>query len=393
MLYNKMSNIKDLEIIQNICEDNYTNIKNLSKKLENFLLEICTFIIEHNKKYVDKAILINKIFTNKNKYINTQNMPIATISPNITELNLLSWTGNSCYLDSVLISLLLVPNKFIDNFILSNLFGTTKNWTFCKTKTKNKSLSIEDNLNKIGEIQDELRSLVNDFRQRQITRPVCTKLRSLFKNCNNTTISFYWLQNEEDSIEFLNYILSMFIEEDISIQEKTVNILNDDYSFFRNEEKIREKGGIVINIKPEYITSEDLDLYLSQFLIEEIQVEVRGEIAQTIIKKQIIKETIYSPYIIFTINRKTLSGAVNSKKFIPNEHIKLKENINNLSLHSVVVYNSHHYTCYFLYNTIWYYYNDLDHQLQKIGNYNKLISRKTYPNVLTNGTIFFYKQL
>ena len=295
-----MSNVKDLEILQNICEDNYTNIKKLSNKVKNFLLKICTFIIEHNKKYVDKAILINKIFTNKKKYINNQHMPIATITPNITELNLLSWTGNSCYLDSVLISLLLVPNKFIDNFILSNLFGTTKNWTFCKAKTNNKSLSIEDNLNKIGEIQDELRSLVNVLRQRQITMPVCTKLRSLFKKCNNTTISFFWLQNQEDSVEFLNYILSMFIEEDISIQEKTVRILNNDNTFLKNENDLREKRGIVINIKLEYIDS-IFPLYLSNFLIEESEIEVRGEIEGTVIKKQIITETIYSPYIIFTI--------------------------------------------------------------------------------------------
>ena len=66
-----MSNVKDLEILQNICEDNYTNIKKLSNKVKNFLLKICTFIIEHNKKYVDKAILINKIFTNKKNILIT----------------------------------------------------------------------------------------------------------------------------------------------------------------------------------------------------------------------------------------------------------------------------------------------------------------------------------
>ena len=132
---------------------------------------------------------------------------------------------------------------------------------------------------------------------------------------------------------------------------------------------------------------------LSNFLLEENQIEVRGEIEQTVIKKQIKIKTIYSPYIIFTINRKNSNGGVDLKRFTPDEHIKLEENINNLSLHSVVVYNRHHYTCYFLYNNIWYYYNDLSNQLARIGNYTNLISRTTFPNVVTNGTIFFYKHI
>jgi hypothetical protein len=102
--------------LKKYCDTNDVNIlKSLPLYIKKMLL-----------KYAPKVI-IKYNNNNKNKYV-LRAKEIIDIVTNIVQediskckiLNPLNWTGNSCYIDSVLFALLAIPNKFTKKYILDS---------------------------------------------------------------------------------------------------------------------------------------------------------------------------------------------------------------------------------------------------------------------------------
>ncbi len=372
--------MNDIKILTKLSENDYSLIKKLTKTTSNFLLKICEYIIKNNLNNLDKAYLVVNIL-NIGVYVNKVSKPKELVT--CTTLNSLRWVNNSCYLDSVLISLFLIPNKFIDNHILSNLYP--KKINFCSNISS--VITTIEELQKRGNIQDELRNTTNFLRTSGNININCTKVRKLLRECNNNYYSDWWSSNQQDTSEFLLYIINMFVD-DITIINKTVTY-TDIHDNIIKIESIKEKIGIVCNIQnSEIIQYKKLSGYTTYKDIT--QLKYKG----SLINRTEINTIVYTPYIIFNLNRKNINehgvSVITNIEIIPDENIQIGEDF--FLLHSIIVYINHHYTCYFLCNYKWYYYKDLVKGYRIIGNglYKNLIKDT---NIKTTGILFFYKKV
>lgn len=176
------------------------------------------------------------------QFINKSNVPPNNIQNKFT---LLSNIRNSCYIDCVLVSLLFVPNNFIDTFILTkNIFLDT-----CRVS--------ENRRKHIIEIQDELRVITTNMRTNVPYN--CTTLRNCIYTCGSEPFSPFWKGNMEDVCEFLLYIEMLFLP--------TIALIEDTHK------------SVVINITDMSITS--LHLYGAKI--------------------------VYTPYLIFFITRNNMN--------------------------------------------------------------------------------------
>lgn len=381
----------DKEIVELICQENFSVVENISNHTKKFIEQICTYMISNDnvefKGDIDKAILLLNIILNKEKYINLIPMPIETIDCN--NLNLLTWIANSCYIDSVLISLLLIPNKFITNNILSDLYinSDSKKYSICRDKITYGTLSYKNDLQKRGIIQDELRNITSHLRNGGTERKNCINLRRLLQNCNNP-VSTWWTGNMEDAGEFLKYIVLMFIP-DVLIFEQITTGINTTNNFTRVTIKRIQKGHIVHTIaSTNIIDNTNISYYIDY--TEDVVGEYINDRYKYNKKTERIR-IIYAPYIIFHVERLQERRFIN-KVIIPDKYINISKN--NFELSSVVVFLHNHYTSYFKCNNTWYYYNDIQKKdlYKKVGTYEKLL---LLPNtyIKTNATLFFYTKI
>ena len=79
-----------------------------------------------------------------------------------------------------------------------------------------------------------------------------------------------------------------------------------------------------------------------------------------------------------------------NNRIVPDEEVVL-ENGTKFELKGCVVYGNGHYIAYFKHDDLWYIYNDIepDNRVMRIGNYDKLLSRRRY-NPTTAGVLYFY---
>ena len=109
-------------------------------------------------------------------------------------------------------------------------------------------------------------------------------------------------------------------------------------------------------------------------------------------KRRILYKTVIdTPYLIFRIDR-LWANKFYKTKIIPSQIITL-QNLKKFALSAVIVFSAFHYTCYFRCGNKWYYYNDIDNEITLIGNYNSLLKNNDFPNVITNGTVYFYTKI
>ena len=96
-------------------------------------------------------------------------------------------------------------------------------------------------------------------------------------------------------------------------------------------------------------------------------------------------------YLIFRINRYFDDDIFYKTKIYPESKFKLGKQI--LELKSIVVFSNLHYTCYFLCEDSWYYYDDSkddDSRIEYIGVYKNLLLSK--PSPLMQGVLYFYEK-
>ena len=169
----------------------------------------------------------------------------------------LKYTGNSCYQDSVLLSLFAIPNKFIENNILEkdlNKIKESQKEIICSKDTKEDIISKED-------IQKELNKITNSIRNKGEKVEYCSKLRSLIKKCPSTSGQEFYGTGTQDAGEFVQYLFSIFNVEGMSKFTKTILSNNLD-------EKINEDSENTILSSYRKFNTSPIILIPSQKLID-----------------------------------------------------------------------------------------------------------------------------
>jgi hypothetical protein len=262
----------------------------------------------------------------------------------------LFWEKNSCYIDSVLVSL------FHDKDI--NLL----NYPLIKFKNKDlnkKAINLKKELLKIYEIIAE-RKISNK-------RDKCSLLRDIIDDFYNNLIDIYpdkiiidkyenWIDSQLDIFDFLNLYEKIFnIPNNITIKEGN-NIYNSNLFYNIPNELLLDKNKVFIkNILPSFkIKNNDL----------------------------IIKTTILKADKLFLKIFRNLFGYKLETKIIPSKTLKLKNNNFELHLTSMIIHygdqNGGHYICLYKFNNKWFEYDDMNNSPTYIGSLNKIIKNDEY---------------
>lgn len=417
---------------------NYERITHIMNFLVVINMEILSsvFFLAMCKAIKSNNVLLNKILDNNTlkKWMNTQNYlvpysnnynvnklskifsdkyPISKKICNITGLN---YTGNSCYMDSVLLSMFAIPNKVITDNILEKDLNILKSidrplWSKC-------SSNIDSDIKKRQNIQIALKNITNSIRGNGNIK-TCSKLRSLIKYCPGTQ-PFHGTE-PQDSGEFLAYLLNLFQVDIATVTQLTYgsNTVKSKPEWVLVRKNIDNYSSPIIdvtstkllNIKEGY----DITKFLKQTdkaILQPSELWTPDKTKPHITynrRKEVFK--IISPIVIFNINRTygkpmfskpiTVEEIKNKRgKFIGIETRQIFKNIyapetiiikeKQLNLSAIVVHTGGaHYIAFFKCNSEWFRYNNVERdKITYIGSYHNM--SKSNPNPMSHGTLFFY---
>lgn len=326
---------------------------------------------------------------------------------NCLSLKTFKWVDNCCYIDSVIVSLFITNIKFIEDVIINKEIKPRKRNFICVPSSYD-DRSLEEksyiDFEIRRKIQNKLRLLYNYIRNKNSSKVdlTCNELRHTISLC--PTDDTYYLKIMGDSSDFLKYILSLFETNVLRIQKTFYGTNNTEaikpknlkkiYDYVENESIIQNIDIDKLNLNPRknYKISKFLD-YHEDLLDDNLKDKKIKNFERTIISKKIID----SPMIIFNFYRlfedvDTLKETFYKTKIIPSKIIKLDKNEKQFKLVSIIVFENKHYTCYFLCNEKWYYYDDSAvKKIIFIGDYIDLLKNK--PSPVKNGVIYFYKKI
>lgn len=322
--------------------------------------------------------------------------------PTCSNIRGLKWKGNSCYLDSTLVALFSNPCRFTDNILTMNLSENIippfKNGLYACGRT------YEEDLKNKQTVQNQLNIIVNSIRGYGNIVEYCFNLRETFKKCPDP--ENYYDNAIKDAGEFLGYILSLFpvntaikkrktyATNDMSIEPpnrsliKTSNIVDKTSSIIQQVDSFAllslkgKTSGLTSFIKQKE------DTYPNELTTENLFYPKTDGIGY---KRRITYETLESaPYIVFSLKRiNSFTNFINTQ-IVPEPIIKLPSG-ELFFLSAIVIFETLHYTCTFVCNDTWYYYNDLNSKnygIKTIGTYSDMLKIK--PNPTTNGTQYYY---
>lgn len=302
----------------------------------------------------------------------------------------LEWTGNSCYLDSVLVSLFAPSSPFIDkNMLLKDIESLKKeNLRFrCYN-----SLPIDEDLKQRQKIQDELKKIKDSIYSNEIED--CSSLRKIISKCRAQQ-EFHG-RGTQDTGEFLVYLFDLF-------QIDTAILIR--YTFLKNDD---EKPILVRRVETEKETPV-IDIYqgtlknLSKHEIYPVDSFIKQTEKATFDEKNLAKhegkiykyrieinKKISPEFMVFRAHRLG-PDKFYQKMLYPTPYLFTLHSI--LTLSAIVIYTgSSHYVCVFCIDSIWYYYNDMkSKKAKKLGTFKDMIENTPY-NPITHGVLYIYKK-
>ena len=274
---------------------------------------------------------------------------------------------NSCYIDSLMVSLFNTKNDIIKKIILKS---PLKYYKECP-KLLDYGNRIRDELIKIYETISEQK------KNSQITE--CTNFRLLMqkyynsykKYINNKYDLIEWTSTQNDYADILSFFAIIFDIPDV-LKYKHNNIIQFKYfvDLFPLDELLTTDKIYIKDFYPKYEkTFESENKY---GLIETFTTKV---------------EYLAAPFLFILFNRILLSEKIKTK-IIPSLKLKLKENNHNLYLNSIIIHRGGkdygHYTCLYECKGIWYEYDDMNvNNRFIIGTFDNIINNDKYTENIT----------
>ena len=320
-------------------------------------------------------------------------IPKAGGSMVITGLN---WTGNSCYMDSVLQALFAVSSSFATKLLnepVSNdmvmMDGVLKKRITCVSNP-------EDSIVHRTAIQGELKNIANTLRG--VTKPGVrnvTKLRSLLAKC--PVSQKYHGHGMQDSGEFLTYLLDLFsvgssaVTKTITYGTNTMADVIPLHERSRESSVIDSHASVVTIVDPITLLNQVGEVNITEYLSEyndsqlDIPFILDGMEYMRRISRKII---VFTPIIIFNFNRRNpVDDDVIDVPIRPVEKIDIGDLSYTFS--AVVQFSGGaHYICYYACDGIWYLYNDIPSvSITLVGTLVNLLENTS---VMTHGTTFYY---
>jgi hypothetical protein len=282
----------------------------------------------------------------------------------------LTWDNNSCYIDSVLVSLLYNPSDYVIENILE------RDLSFIENDAQRKQLEI-------------IRRQLNNIRQALENQELdsCVDLRKSIKKytqIKKKIDEFYkpieWMETQQDTIEFIDFLLDEFQAPEEMLTKEYRQTNEGDIVTDREE-----NSKIVYRIPSQYVCSIDEESIenLVTISMEEEDFEVGEETYESL---EYIKELVESPMIIFHIDR-NFQGKKCKANIIPSLEILGK------TLQSIVVHKGGtkggHYIAYIRDGNCWHEFNDMmkRKKFRNVGNFDELLQNET---ILKNSTQFIY---
>lgn len=310
-------------------------------------------------------------------------------------LKLLSYVGNSCYMDSTLLALFAIPNKQIDKDILK------KNLDLLQINPRSFKCSEnrEEDIQRRKNIQTELNRITESMRGLNNVKK-CSMLRSLIAKCPHYSQKFQ-SPIPQEAYEFLAYLFNLFEVNETHTLSTTwgakeyVKGKKPVWVKTQETENTTASPIIPINLKFPIKSSDTKGLVNYQFATTLEGWKPFGKNSGEFKAKAERKIIQSAPFIIFHLIRKIKIGrssTFNNTVIIPSESIELG-NKQILNLSAIVIHTGGiHYVAVFKCEGEWYWYNDnpsgRKYVIRKLGTYQDML--KSSPNPATNGTLHFY---
>ena len=259
------------------------------------------------------------------------------------------WENNSCYLDSILVSLFHYNDNDLINYPLINF--------------KNKDLN-----KKAIKLKKELLKIYEIIAKRKINKKKdsCSLLRDIIDDFYNNLIQIYpnkyiieneenWINSQLDIFDFLNLYEKIFnIPNNTTIKEGN-NIIKSNL-FYNIPYNLLDKNKVFINkILPSFNNK---------------------------INDKIIKTTLLKADKLFLKIFRNMFYYKLETKIIPAKTLKLPDNNFDLHLNSIIIHYGDiiggHYICLYKFNNKWFEYDDMNLPPTYIGSLNKIIKNDNY---------------
>ncbi len=301
------------------------------------------------------------------------------------QLGSLANFNNSCYMDSVLFSLLAIPNSFIDKHILHK--------KLIPFKSSQDNIKCPIDVRK--QIQQELVNLKKSIMKGE--RLKCINFRALLGKCKRKTFEDFSGNSPRDADEFLKYIFDIFeVEEGTNtaityVTNKLGHVKKENTTIV--DKIVTNDASPIFDINYQSISkTTTLDKLIKKVddsgrLSKEDRYKLSkdGKVKYFQRRLQYNRPTRHD-YFIVNLERQAPYQEFLNTKVIPEETLSIGNKI--LRLFAIVIWDEGHYTS-MLKCKEWHYYNDLVRDIKNIGTYKEMLSYNE--NIVqTNGTLFFY---
>lgn len=314
----------------------------------------------------------------------------------------------SCYLDSVLFVLLIIPNKHIDKALLHKKLNAHNIGNVCFKKNPTK------NLEAANRIQDELQKISFSIRNgRHIGSHTCQNFLNIIKRfCKQSSYPKFFASQQRAPNDFIEFLFDLF---NVDAYFKNEIVVKNIYKKKHYSPILKgftshattKNAHCIWNIPNELL---EPDAHLRRYL-RVADVSHYGKDDPLFLQADTTKQhpILYKkatrafkklpPFLIFEVTRvQVMTGEFNDSRIVPDRYIK------NLSLYGIIVHlgykeptnpidalsggiGSGHYVAYFKCKGEWYEYDDLEAEVSHVGSYEDLINETS---ACTRGTLYFY---
>jgi hypothetical protein len=303
-----------------------------SKKIGSFTDYIeLKFVVYENKPYL--IVPKSETSSSSSSVLTEEELEdvVDDSAGNCRNISLPTWADNSCYKDSVIVSLFAptLLRRFVKNTLLEKPIESK---SLCPLEVR---LQIRD------------------------------ELKSVYKYIHSVNPKKYNIRNFSQKLRLCNFNGEDFGDDEMKDAGEFLQFL---FSTLDTNVSLRVDNG-----------QERMDIPIGMFILDS---DPHPDFNSA------VEPFVYPEFFSIIVQRNSLRG-------INHSPIQIPEKIDDLRIVSVVIFRSAHYTCYYLCAGVWYYYNDIGNgdrpQITEVGDsFDAVISQTRFPKPTTHGTIFFY---